>query len=40
MSIYACYYLDLMVFISLLLFWLYVGYKHDFMTYFSYGFDQ
>ena len=37
MSIYTCYYVALMVVFSLLLFWLYVGYKHGFMTNFSYG---
>jgi len=37
MIIYNFYYVSLMVFLSLLLFWLYVGYKHSFVTYFSYG---
>lgn len=37
MSIYTFYYVDLMVVLSLLLFWLYAGYKYGFMIDFSYG---
>ena len=37
MSKCTCYYVALMVIILLLLFWLYVGYKHGFMIDLSYG---
>lgn len=37
MSNYTCYYVALMVVISFLSIWLYVGYKHDFMVDSSYG---
>jgi len=33
----ACYYVALMVFISLLFMWLYVGYKHGYMIVLSHG---
>jgi len=36
MDIYTCYYEALMVVLSFLLLRLYVGYKHGFMTEFSY----
>jgi len=40
MSIYTCYYVALMVILSLFLFWLYVGYKHGFMKDFNYGYHH
>lgn len=38
MSKYTFYDVDLMVALSLLLFWLYTSYKHDFMIDSSYGY--
>jgi len=37
MSIYTFYYVTLMDVLSLLIFWLYVGYKHGFMVEYIYG---
>ena len=37
MSIYTFFYVALMVFLSSLLFWLYVGYKHGSISYYNYG---